>query len=131
MLENKTKEMLSKEKNEMVKQLNELQHQMDIVNTQNQTEHHKKDQFVRESQQRVEYLEQTSKKQMNENQVLQRELTEAQVKNKQYEVQTSYLEKSNQQLIAELRQEKLDRDADVRDKNRLTSQIADLQAEND
>ena len=48
-IETQSKEMLSKEKHELVQQANELQHQLELLKTQKQTEQHKADQHVRDA----------------------------------------------------------------------------------
>ena len=127
--EGKTKEQLQREKNEMVNELRELQHQFEVFKTQKQTEAHRTDQTVRDAQTRVEVLEKASKKQIMESEALQRDYTQCAVKLKQSEVQTGYLESSNRQLTDELRSTKLEFDAVCRDRSKLEVKIHDLDAQ--
>ena len=84
-MENKTKEQLGMEKLELVTQLNELTHQIEVIKTQKQTEIYKQDQSVRDAKSRTEFLEKTNKKSMMEYEVLQKEYTTTAVKLKQAE----------------------------------------------
>ena len=68
------------EKLELVTQLNELTHQIEVIKTQKQTEIYKQDQSVRDAKSRTEFLEKTSKKSMMEYEVLQKEYTTTAVK---------------------------------------------------
>ena len=79
-MENKTKEQLGMEKLELVTQLNELTHQIEVIKTQKQTEIYKQDQSVRDAKSRTEFLEKTNKKSMMEYEVLQKEYTTTAVK---------------------------------------------------
>ena len=127
LMEQKTKEQLGMEKLELVTQLNELTHQIEVIKTQKQTEVYKQDQSVRDAKSRTEFLEKANKKQMMEYEVLQREYTTTAVKLKQAEAQVTYLEKSHKQLTSELRQAKLDIDAHGREQGRHLNQVKDLQ----
>ena len=68
------------EKLELVTQLNELTHQIEVIKTQKQTEIYKQDQSVRDAKSRTEFLEKTNKKSMMEYEVLQKEYTTTAVK---------------------------------------------------
>ena len=110
-------------------QLNELQHQFEIFRTQKQTESHRSDQTVRDAKTRVEVLEKATKKQIAENEALQRDYTACAVNLKQAEVQTGYLERSNKQMTDEIRQTKLDFDSLNRQKTKYEVNIHDLEAQ--
>ena len=73
------------EKLELVTQLNELTHQIEVIKTQKQTEIYKQDQSVRDAKSRTEFLEKTNKKSMMEYEVLSKEYTTTAVKLKQAE----------------------------------------------
>lgn len=62
LMEQKTKEQLGMEKLELVTQLNELTHQIEVIKTQKQTEVYKQDQSVRDAKSRTEFLEKANKK---------------------------------------------------------------------
>ena len=62
LMEQNTKEQLGMEKLELVTQLNELTHQIEVIKTQKQTEVYKQDQSVRDAKSRTEFLEKANKK---------------------------------------------------------------------
>lgn len=71
----KTKEQLQKEKYDLMNELSALQHKFDVFKTLKQTEAHKSDEAVRDAQTRVDILEKSLKKQIYQNETLQRDFT--------------------------------------------------------
>lgn len=86
---------------------------------------------MKEATIKADTLERMQKQKSTESDVLTKELTKTACQLKQAEAQVQYLEKSNEQLIADLREAKLNCEMVEREKTRQAAQINDLVEENE